>query len=91
MFPLLISKDQSSYVEGQKFLDGITVVHGFIHTMKKFKKSSMVIKLDLSKEFDKLSLAYIIQILKAFGFSNDWDKWVALLSPSLSLISLSMA
>lgn len=37
----------------------------------------MVIKLDFSKEFDKLRWAYLLLIMKAFGFFDNWAKWVA--------------
>ena len=41
----------------------------------------MILKLDLSKAFDKLSWIYIQKMLIAFGFSPMWVRWI------LSLIS----
>jgi hypothetical protein len=42
----------------------------------------MLIKLDLSKEFDKLSWKYMHSILLAFGFSADWIDWIMKLTSS---------
>jgi len=36
----------------------------------------MLLKLDLSKAFDKLSWTFIQQMLKAFGFSTMWIRWI---------------
>jgi len=41
----------------------------------------MILKLDLSKAFDKLSWTYIQKMLTAFGFSPMWVRWI------MSLIS----
>lgn len=43
----------------------------------------MLLKIDLSKAFDKLSWMYIQKMLTAFGFSHAWVRWV------ISLISSS--
>jgi hypothetical protein len=48
------------------------------------KTPYMLIKLDMSKDFDKLRWKHIKQILKAFGFHHDWIHWI------LSIISFTM-
>jgi hypothetical protein len=42
----------------------------------------MLLKLDLSKAFDKLSWAYMKSILLAFGFATDWVDWILNLTSS---------
>lgn len=48
----------------------------------------MLLKLDRSKAFDKLSWNYIQKILLAFGFSFTWTRWIMNLisSPSFSVL-----
>jgi len=70
LLPLLISPKQTWYVEGHQILDGIILSHEVIHSLKVLKKPDMILKLDLSKAFDKLSWSYINQMLLAFGFST---------------------
>lgn len=43
----------------------------------------MILKLDLSKAFDKLGWTYMQKMLNAFGFSPMWVRWI------MSLISSS--
>lgn len=80
---MIISPEQSGYVEGRQIMDGIILTHEIIHSLKTFKQAGMLLKLDLSKAFDKLSWSYIQNMLKAFGFSHSWVRWI------MSLISSS--
>eukprot|EP00253_Pinus_taeda_P011111 PITA_11111 len=73
LLPLLISPKQSGYVEGRQILDGIILTHEIIHSLKHSKQTGMILKLDLSKAFDKLSWTYIQKMLNAFGFSPMWE------------------
>ena len=67
LLPLLISLEQSSYVERRHILDGIILAHEVVHSLKTSKILGMILKLDLSKAFDKLSWAFVEKMLPAFG------------------------
>jgi hypothetical protein len=43
-------------------------VHELVHSLKSTKTSRMLIKLDMSKYFDKISWQYITSTLHVFGF-----------------------
>lgn len=66
LLPFLISLEQSSYVEGRKILDGIILSHETIQSLKTLRKLGMLLKMDISKAFDKLSRDYFESTLKAF-------------------------
>jgi hypothetical protein len=53
-----------------------------IHSLKTTKTIGMLIKLDMSKAFNKLSWKYIKQILLTFDFSTTWIKWIMSLTSS---------
>ena len=55
LLPLLISPEKSGYVEGRQILDGIILAHEVVKYLKTSKIPWMILKLDLSKSFDKLS------------------------------------
>ena len=55
-------------MEGRQILDGIIPSNEIIHSLKITKFSEKLIKLDLSKAFDKLNWKYMGKILLAFGF-----------------------
>jgi len=88
LLPLLISPEQTGYVEGRQIMDGIILSNEVIHSLKLLKKPGMLLKLDLSKAFDKLSWHYIQKVLLAFGFNAIWTRWVMNLitSPSFSVL-----
>eukprot|EP00253_Pinus_taeda_P004449 PITA_04449 len=85
LLPLIISPEQSGYVEGRQITDGIILTHEIIHSLKQTKKPGMLLKLDLSKAFDSLSWVYIQKILIAFGFAHSWE--ARLLKSILSIFS----
>jgi hypothetical protein len=43
----------------------------------------MLINIDLSKDFDKLSWKYMHSLLSSFGFSEDWIAWIMKLTSSV--------
>jgi len=83
LLPLLISPEQPKYVEGRQIMDGIILSHEIIHSLKHSNQVGIILKLDLSKAFDKLSWNYTQQMLIAFGFSSMRIHWI------MSLISSS--
>eukprot|EP00253_Pinus_taeda_P006105 PITA_06105 len=88
LLPLLISPEQTGYVEGRQIMDDIILSNEVIHSLKMLKKPGMLLKLDLSKAFDKLSWNYIHKMLLAFGFNATWTRWIMSLitSPCFSVL-----
>jgi len=82
LLPLIISPEQSGYVEGRQITDGIILTHEIIHSLKHLKKPGMLLKIDLSKAFDSISWEYMHKILQAFGFAPSWIRWISSLISS---------
>jgi hypothetical protein len=72
----VISKEQAGYVEGRQIMDNVILAHEVIHSLKTSKTPGMLIKLDLSKAFDRASWQYLKAILDSFGFDQGWVKWI---------------
>ena len=68
---LLISPEQSGFMEGRQILDGVILVHEVLHSLKITTTPGMMIKLDIAKVYDKLNLEFMERMLGAFGFSPD--------------------
>ena len=57
-------------------MDGIILVHETIHSLKVGKILGMLLKLDLSKAYDKLNWKFLVGVLQTFGFKDQWTEWV---------------
>eukprot|EP00253_Pinus_taeda_P004914 PITA_04914 len=84
LLPSLISEEQTGYVEGRKILNNIIQAHEVVQSLKNNKQDGMIIQLGLVKAYDKLSWACIREILKAYGFDQNWIRWVVDLVTSTS-------
>ena len=87
LLPLTISPEQAGFIEGRKSLDGIIPIHETVHSVKTGKIPGMLLKLDLSKAYDKLNCKFLAGLLHAFGFSYHWTVWV-MKSVSLAFFSI---
>ena len=76
IFPDLIAQEQTGFVKGRQIMDGIVVAQDVIHSLKNSKNKIMLIKLDLAKDYDRLSWEYLRGILMAHGFHKRWVKWI---------------
>jgi len=63
ILPSIISQEQSGYVEGRQITDSIILNQEVLHSIKTQKIPGMLIQLDLSKAFEKISWTYIKEIL----------------------------
>eukprot|EP00253_Pinus_taeda_P032686 PITA_32686 len=88
ILPGIISQEQSGYMEGRQILDNILLAQEMIHSLHSRKEVGMLMQLDLSKAYDKVSWTYLEAILEAFGFSKQWIKWILALikSPRYSIL-----
>ena len=57
-------------------MDGVILVHEMLHSLKSSRMPGMMIKLDIAKDYEKLSWKYINKMLKAYGFCPQWVEWV---------------
>ena len=72
----IISPEQTGFVKGRQILDGIVVAQEAIHTHKRYKRKGLLIKLDLSKAYDRISWEYLKEVMRAFGFDDRWLQWL---------------
>lgn len=69
-------------------MDNVIHTHGIAHSLKIMGKEGIVIQIDLSKAYDKVSWEYMEAILNSFGFDNWWISSIMYLvtSPSFSIL-----
>jgi hypothetical protein len=86
----LISKNQSTFIKTRCIHDNFLYVQNLIKELHRAKTPSLFIKLDISKAFDSVSWAYLLEVLHHLGFGPRWLSWVCItLSSATSRVLLN--
>ncbi|GAA0164352.1 hypothetical protein LIER_20010 [Lithospermum erythrorhizon] len=73
LLPKLVSEFQAGFVRGRLIQDKILLAQELMHHIDKGKKEgNVILNLDMSKAFDKLSWSFLQKVLRKFGFSESW-------------------
>ena len=83
-----ISKEQFGFLEGRQIHEAIGVAQEDMQNIKTKKLKGVVIKIDLSKAYDKVNWLYIRLLLTHLGFHIDFIKWIMRCISSLSFTIL---
>ncbi|XP_059070555.1 uncharacterized protein LOC131860194 [Cryptomeria japonica] len=68
----LIIPKQHGFTPGREIADSIITVAETIHTMSRDMKHGMIVKLDVSKAYDRVIWTFLFSILEQFGFERGW-------------------
>eukprot|EP00253_Pinus_taeda_P030442 PITA_30442 len=78
-----ISKEQFGFLDDRQIHEAIGVAQETIHSIRQARKKGAVLKLDLSKAFDRISWTYLRLLLTHLGF-KDWNWLVAKIEQRIS-------
>ncbi|XP_021866146.1 uncharacterized protein [Spinacia oleracea] len=83
--PMLITDFQHAFIPGRYIEDNVLLSHELIHMVNTRKSSdAVVIKLDMSKAYDRVNWNFLLKVLLAYGFP---PQWVQLVSQCISTVS----
>ncbi|WVZ92630.1 LOW QUALITY PROTEIN: hypothetical protein U9M48_038679, partial [Paspalum notatum var. saurae] len=68
----LVSPNQSAFVKGRCILDNFILVQQTTKVLHRQKKPRVLLKLDITKAFDSVSWAFLLQVLRYSGFGSGW-------------------
>lgn len=77
LFPHLIDNFQNAFVLCRQMGDNILISHELLHTINKQRTCTChlaALKLDMNKVYDRVSWLFILKILIAYGFPEQWIK-----------------
>jgi hypothetical protein len=73
----LVATNQSAFVRGRSIHDNFMLVQHSIKSLHKKRVSSLLLKLDISKAFDSVSWAFLIELLSHLGFGPVWRNMIS--------------
>lgn len=69
----LISKEQGGFVHSRHIHENISLASKIMSDLhKKCTWVNVVLKIDMSKAFDKVNWSFLSQVLTRYGFSQEW-------------------
>eukprot|EP00253_Pinus_taeda_P022843 PITA_22843 len=71
-----ISMEQFGFLNGRQIHEAIGVAQEVTHSIKLKKKKGVVLKIDLSKAYDRISWLYLRMLLTHIGFSYPFVSWI---------------
>lgn len=86
LLPHLISKEQKGFIKGINICDCICIASEAFNLLDNTSfGGNVAIKVDVIKAFDTLSWDFLLQALKAFGFSHKFLNWISFILKSARL------
>jgi hypothetical protein len=83
-----VSKEKFGFLEGRQIHEAIGVAQEGLHSIKTKKLKGAVLKINLSKAFDRVNWLYIRMLLTHLGFDIGFIRWVMSCISSASFVVL---
>nr|CAD1825938.1 unnamed protein product [Ananas comosus var. bracteatus] len=86
----LINPHQTAFIKGRRIFDNFNSAHILAHHLYTSKRSAALLKIDFERTFDNINWCFLVDLLKARGFSPLWIAWIqALLNSANTSVILN--
>ncbi|KAL9667444.1 hypothetical protein QQ045_001803 [Rhodiola kirilowii] len=73
LLPRIISQEQSCFMPGRGSMDSIALAHDLTcHINNGHPGGNILMKIDMSKAYDRVSWIFLLRMLQALGFDRTW-------------------
>ena len=79
VIPSIVSDDQVGYVKGRNISTNLRIIDDVIDHLRIKNRTGVLLALDFSKAFDRISKKFMITAFERFGFGPQFVKWVCIL------------
>jgi hypothetical protein len=86
----LVSHSQSAFIKGRTIHDNFQYVKAIENHFHNAKTPMLLLKLDITKEFDNIRWEYLLEVMQHLGFEPRWRDMISLIwSTTTSRIMLN--
>lgn len=69
LLPMRISQNRSGFVKGRSIIENLLLAQEIIRDIsRRNKHTNVVVQLDMTKAYERISWAYLTKVLRKFGF-----------------------
>nr|GFA28145.1 RNA-directed DNA polymerase, eukaryota [Tanacetum cinerariifolium] len=72
----IVNEVQSAFIKDKQILDGPFILNEIIQWCKQKHKKALIFKVDFEKAYDSVRWDFLDEVLRKFGFSDKWCKWI---------------
>lgn len=72
----LVDETQSAFIKGRCITDSIVTANELIFFMQKHRYPVLILKVDFEKAYDTVDWSFLLELLRARGFSDKWVGWI---------------
>lgn len=83
----IISLQQTTFVRNRHIVETLISTRKLLHEIANSKAEVIFMKLDFTKAFDSIHWSFMMRVMRARGFSNQWILWISkILQTSMSMV-----
>jgi hypothetical protein len=76
ILPSIIPENQGRFIKGRQLVDNIILVQEVLHSSNQIKEKGMIIKLDLTNDFDRVRHNFLFKVMEKFSFAPEFIRWI---------------
>lgn len=74
---LLVDKAQAGFIKNRFILDNVAIAQEVISEIHDNKLEGILLKIDFEKAYDKVNWDFLLDLMRARGFSARWIGWIS--------------
>ena len=80
----VLSDCQTGFIKGRYVSESTRLIYDLLHAAENKNMPGMLMLIDFEKAFDSLSWSFLYSVLKFFGYSENFIKWVKLFNTEIT-------